>query len=165
MSSSFLLPHGQSLQFFPTLVEKELTEGGAFQRVDRDGIVTYRFRVELREDLCVYSEGGVAPAELGLEIMAQAAGITLALMRGIPHPQDNERLKASESEARVGGGVVAAVRGYEFAPVEFRKGEVALIEILPEVVEDHLGVFVTSLQRANESTVSQRARVTLVIGK
>lgn len=133
---SEVLPHGPGMQL--------LVGGGEVV----DGWLT--FRVNLTPTLSVVEVDGLAPSELGLEMMAQACGMLVA---GEEHTE--------HKAPRV--GVVGAVRGYSYDAEPFRVGEGIRVRVKADVCEDDLVVCEGELYRGDVTTPSQRARITLIV--
>jgi predicted hotdog family 3-hydroxylacyl-ACP dehydratase len=131
-----VLPHGPTLQL--------LRDGG---RKIEDW---FEFDVELESTSCVVESDGRVAAEVGLEMMAQACGVTLA-----------RPAEGSPALKRI--GFVAAVRGYEYRLEPFVVGQEIRARVRPEMCEESLVVCETELYVSGEDAPRQRARITLVL--
>jgi predicted hotdog family 3-hydroxylacyl-ACP dehydratase len=131
------LPHGPGMR----LVCGDGREG--------DGWFSYPVRLDLTMSVVSAVEGD-APPELGLEMMAQACGVFAA-----------QRTQSDGIIPR--GGVVGAVRNYEYEARRFVVGEQIVVRIRPDLVEAHLVVCDCELLRGADKEPSQRARVTIVM--
>lgn len=109
-----------------------------------------RCDVALSSDLSVVDAKGRAPAELGLEMMAQACGVLLAR-------------EAAQHGAAPRVGMVGAVRGYEYDTVPFQVGEDVYVRVKSDLCEESLIVCEAELFRDGAVAPSQRARITLIL--
>ena len=129
-----VLPHGPGLQLLGERIETA------------DAWLTYG--VSLTSDLSVCNEHGQIEPELGLEIMAQACGMLLAL-------------EETHSEKTI--GVVASVRGYEYTNQPFSVGQTLIVRVRPEMTDASLVVCEGELCTHGGGEVIQRARITLLL--
>ena len=131
-----ILPHGKGLQF--------LTNTGTM----RDGWL--EFIVRFSQELSVVDAQGLIDPEVGLELMAQACG--MVLLQGEPGAAASPRL-----------GVIAAVRGYEYAVQAFAVGESVRVRVKSDLVDASVVVCEGELFSDMIDTRCQHARITLVI--
>jgi predicted hotdog family 3-hydroxylacyl-ACP dehydratase len=129
-----VLPHGPGLQLLG-------------ERIDTTGEwLTYS--VSLTSGLSVCDSRGHIEPEIGLEIMAQACGMLLAL---------------EESHSKKAIGVVASVRGYEYTIEPFSVGQTLIVRVRPEMTDASLVVCEGELCTHADLQVIQRARITLLL--
>lgn len=121
-----------------------LSESGEFV----EGWLSYSVR--LLTEMSVVDSRGEAPAELGLEMMAQACGMLTA------HATMDGR-----NAPRI--GVIGAVRGYRYSVEPFKVGEAITVRVRADLVEDSIVVCDGEVYRGDAEGVSQRARITLII--
>lgn len=131
-----VLPHGKGMRLLT----------GAGELVD--GWLSYLAR--LSSDMSIVDRYGVAPAEVGLEIMAQACGMLSA-----------DAYVDGQATPRV--GVIGAVRGYRYSAEPFRVGEAMRVRVKADVIEDSIVVCEGELYRDGAAEAAQRARITLII--
>lgn len=131
-----ILPHGPALQL--------LRDCGR----EVDGWL--ECDVGLESARCVVESDGTVAAEVGLEMMAQAAGVALA------RQEDGASMMR-----RV--GFVAAVRGYDYRLEPFVVGQAIRVRVRPEMREESLMVCEAELFVDREESPRQRARITLVV--
>jgi predicted hotdog family 3-hydroxylacyl-ACP dehydratase len=129
-----VLPHGPGLQLLG-------------ERIDTtDEWLTYS--VSLNSELSVCDAQGHIEPEIGLEIMAQACGMLLAL---------------EESHSKKSLGVVASVRGYEYTVQPFSVGQTLIVRVRPEMSDASLVVCEGELCTHADLEVIQSARITLLL--
>lgn len=113
-----------------------------------DGWLT--FWVRSKSGVVVYSDQGVAPAELGLEIMAQACG--MATVKG-----------GSKGTAGAMRGVVGAVRGYEYHTNPLVLSQPLVARVKSDLVDGDVVVCDAELLCQGETIPLQKARITIVL--
>ena len=133
-----ILPHGAGLQLLKDV-------GQRYE--DRWEFVT---ALEPRSSALLADGEGVP--ELGLEIMAQAAGVVIA----------HERMAQAGSSA-VAGGVVGAVRGYEYQSSNFTTAHGIRIVVRSDMCDEVVGVCQCELFVDEEAAPRQRARITIIL--
>ena len=133
-----ILPHGEGLQL--------LRSAGRFH----DDY--WEFMTSIAPESSVLSPSGRADAEVGLEIMAQAAGVALAQHR------------LSEGDPNTSSlGVVGAVRGYEYSCMSFTSHQSITISVKVELCDDTVGICECRLFVDGEGVPLQRARITIIL--
>jgi predicted hotdog family 3-hydroxylacyl-ACP dehydratase len=80
--------------------------------------------------------------------MAQACGLLLGVTSKTPHRSI---------------GVVASVRGYEYAPVELDANQNLLVRAKPEALEGGIAICEAELYSDEYRSLLQKARITLAI--
>jgi predicted hotdog family 3-hydroxylacyl-ACP dehydratase len=113
-----------------------------------DGSLAYKIR--LTAGMSVLEAGDTAPAELGLEMMAQASGMLIA------------RQGTVEGLARR-VGVVGAARDYSYETVPFRVGEHIEVRVKAESLDGEVVICECVLFRGESEVPAQRARITLFV--
>lgn len=132
---TFVLPHGPGMR----LVEDPRDSG--------DGWLV--FKVRQSADLVVYDAAGLAPAELGLEIMAQACGMAAAW-------------NAAGETPRTRRGVVGAIKGYEYGTELLARSDAMIARVKSDLEGGSVLVCDAELSREGGIAPLQKARVTIV---
>jgi predicted hotdog family 3-hydroxylacyl-ACP dehydratase len=113
-----------------------------------DGWLT--FQVRLSTELVVCGEDGVAPAELGLEIMAQACGMAIVI-------------DGRSGSAGAMRGVVGAIRGYEYSTNPLVLSQSLVARVKRDLVDGNVVVCDAELLHEGETSPLQMARITIVL--
>lgn len=132
-----ILPHGAGLQLLQSAGELRDEQ--------------WEFITSLSPVSSVLSSLGSADAEIGLEIMAQAAGVALAQHR---ISEGNTYSKSL--------GFVGAVRGYEYSHTNFTSHQSIKVSVKVEMCDETVGICQCELFIDGERTPLQKVRITII---
>jgi predicted hotdog family 3-hydroxylacyl-ACP dehydratase len=140
LSPRDILPHGDGLQLLKCAGQPHEDH--------------WEFITSIPPESSVLSSSGRADAEVGLEIMAQAAGVTLAQKR-----------QSDGNTNYVTRGVVGAVRGYDYSITPFTSEQSIKVTVKVDMCDETVGICECQLFIDNEKAPRQQARITIILSE